>query len=168
MALRLRPLQLSDEAAFVAAQRAFEGDHFNFALDYRDGMDFGDYVEHMATLPGGSERYGAQVPAVFLVAVVDGALVGRVSIRHALNEWLAHQGGHIGYGVVPQHRGRGYATEILRQAIIVNRAHGVERNLVTCDDDNVASARTIERCGGQLDSVVTADAGKPVRRYWIE
>ena len=37
------------------------------------------------------------VPATFLVADVDGVLVGRTSIRHELDEFLAREGGHIGY-----------------------------------------------------------------------
>jgi predicted acetyltransferase len=37
-----------------------------------------------------------------------------------------------------------------------------------CDDDNVASVRVIERCGGILESVVTPEEGaRPIRRYWI-
>jgi predicted acetyltransferase len=59
------------------------------------------------------------VPATFLVAEVDRALVGRVSIRHELNAFLADVGGHIGYGVRPRYRGRGFATEILRQALVI-------------------------------------------------
>ena len=64
----------------------------------------------------------------------------------------AHEGGHIGYAVRPAHRRRGYATEILRQSLIVARAVGVDGVLVTCDDDNVGSAAVIERCGGVLES----------------
>jgi predicted acetyltransferase len=79
------------------------------------------------------------VPATFLVAVVDSGLVGRISIRHELNAFLMDFGGHIGCGVRPVHRRRGYATEMLRQALVIARAEGVDRILVTCDDDNTAS-----------------------------
>jgi predicted acetyltransferase len=99
---------------------------------------------------------------------VGGQIVGRTSIRHELNEFLARFGGHIGYGVLDAHRRRGHATEILRQSLVIARARGVDRVLVTCDDDNVGSATVIERCGGVFESVVEGLDGIPIRRYWID
>ncbi len=62
-------------------------------------------------------------------------------------------------------RRRGYATEILRQSLIVARAFGVDAALLTCDDGNVASATVIERCGGVRDPDRPGEP--PFRRYWI-
>jgi predicted acetyltransferase len=71
--------------------------------------------------------------------------------------------------VLPRFRRRGDATEILRRAITLARAHGVQRVLVCCADDNSASASVIETCGGVLESVVPmADSDAPLRRYWID
>jgi predicted acetyltransferase len=93
---------------------------------------------------------------------------GRVSIRHELNEFLTNFGGHIGYGVRPAYRRRGYASEILTQALIIARAEGIDRVLITCDQQNTASAKIIEAHGGVLEDVRPDPAGPPKRRYWIE
>ena len=63
----------------------------------------------------------------------------------------------------------GYATEILRQSLVIARSVGVDRVLVTCDDDNVGSAAVIERCGGVFESLTdNRESDTPKRRYWID
>jgi predicted acetyltransferase len=115
----------------------------------------------------GLELAPDRVAASFLVAEEDGDLVGRASIRHELNEFLVHVGGHIGFAVRPAYRRRGVGGEILRQSLIVARAHGVDAALVTCDEDNVASATVIERQGGVFQDTVLDSQGTRMRRYWI-
>lgn len=89
--------------------------------------------------------------------------VGYLAIRHALTPWLLEEGGHIGYGVRPSRRREGHATRAL--ALAVRRAAdlGIDRALLTCDEDNVASRLTIEHCGG-----VYEDSRNGKRRYWID
>ena len=167
--LRLRPLRLDDEVEFAAAHRAMEADDFEFGLGYSPGAPWAKYVERVAKQRCGIGLGPGMVPATFLVADVGGQIVGRTSIRHELNEHLTRVGGHIGYGVLAAHRRRGYATEILRQSLVIARAVGVERALVTCDEGNIGSATVIERCGGVYDSSVDiGDGSPPKRRYWID
>jgi len=167
--LRLRPLREADEQAVRAAQQELAPDAFVFALFYDEAMPWHDYLHLLARQRAGAGDLPApMVPASFLVADVAGEIVGRVSIRHELNEFLLHEGGHIGFGVRPAFRRRGYATEILRQALVVARAEGVGRVLVTCDQQNIGSAATIERCGGVLENVVVGHDGAHMRRYWID
>jgi predicted acetyltransferase len=164
--LRLRPLRPEDEEAFRAGHAAMAADGFTFGLGLVDGLDWSSYLQVLAEERSGALVPAGQVPSTFLVAVVAGQIVGRVSVRHELNEFLAREGGHIGYGVLPGHRRRGYATEILRQGLIIARAAGVDRALVTCDEDNAGSAAVIERCGGEFESLT--ETGEPrKRRYWI-
>ena len=167
-ALRLRPPRAEDEAAFAAGHRAMAAEGHTFGLGYRPGKPWDSYLRELEDHRNGRNLPAGHVPGTFLVADVAGEIVGRASIRFRLNAFLLQQGGHVGYGVLPQHRRRGYATEILRQSLVIARAAGVDRVLVTCDEDNVGSRAVIEACGGVLDSVVHLDGQPPLLRFWID
>ena len=168
--LRLRPPRRDDEQPVLAGHRQMlAADGFTFALDHEPGMPWLDYLQLLADQQRGLRLPPGHVPSTFLVAAAGGTVVGRTSIRHVLNESLVLQGGHIGYGVLPAHRRRGYATEILRQSLIIVRAIGADRVLVTCEDANIGSATVIEKCGGQLDSVIRVGTpARMIRRYWFD
>lgn len=167
--LRLRPLRTDDEAEAVRAHEELVADDFELLLGWSPERTWADLLEQHERERLGLDLPAGRVPAVFLVAEVDGEIVGRTSIRFALNDWLAAYGGHVGYGVRPAHRRRGHATEILRQSLVLARAGGVDRVLVTCDDDNVGSSAVIERCGGVLEGLVDEPGqAVPKRRYWID
>jgi predicted acetyltransferase len=166
----LRRAGPEDETEVLAAYRATASDYPEFLHYYQDAMTFARYLEVLDEQERGVGLPPLHVPTTFLFAFVDGRVVGRASIRHFLNEILLRVNGHIGYVVVPEFRRRGYATEILRQSLeVVRDRFGVGRALVTCDDDNVGSIRTIEKNGGVLENVLYDPARpKPKRRYWIE
>ena len=166
--LRLRALRTSDEQVFSQAHQELAAEGFEFGIHYRPGMPWDDYLRAVSDQALGLNLPQGWVRNTRLVADVGGTLVGRTSIRHELNEFLISYGGHIGYAVVPDQRRRGYATEILRQSIDIARTLGIDRVLVTCDDSNTGSVKTIEACGGQLENVVALPpADTPRRRYWI-
>lgn len=166
--LRLRPLVPHDENAALAAHDALAQDNFTFLLDYIPGELWETYLHRLSEQRRGLDLPEDRVPATFLVATIGGRLVGRISIRHTLNDYLAIYGGHIGYCVVPECRRRGHAEEMLRQGLIVARSLGVESVLATCDEDNIGSARVLEKNGGVLESVIEQPCRTiPLRRYWI-
>ena len=95
-------------------------------------------------------------------------LVGVIDIRHRLNDHLLVTGGHIGYSVRKSERRKGYAKEMLRQALLFCREEcKLNRCLLTCNSENIASSRTIEANGGVLENMVS-DGKRMVKRYWIE
>jgi predicted acetyltransferase len=159
-----------EEDEFLRAHRATSPDYPSFLHYYEEGMSFRRYLEVLAEQARGINVPSGHVPTTFLFAFIPGAIVGRVSVRHRLNPRLERTGGHIGYVVVPEFRRRGYATTMLDMAIQIADAElGLRRVLVTCDDDNIASRKTIERCGGVLENIVAGpDLEIPKRRYWIE
>jgi len=167
MALLLRSFGIEDEEAAVTAHRGFVPDDFPFLLGYRDGMEWEEWILDTERNRAGVDLPADRVRAAFLAAVVDGQLVGRVSVRFELNEWLAREGGHIGFGVLPAYRRHGYATEILGQAVALGRQEGISRLLVVCNEDNLGSATVIERCGGIFEGPAIGEDGKAIRRYWI-
>lgn len=163
----LRRPTAADEDAVAAAQAELAEDGFDFAL--RDaGESFDGWLAAMDRQARGVDLPEGRVAATFLLAEHDGQVVGRVSIRHALTPFLLLEGGHIGYGVRPAWRRRGFATSILRQSLLLTDELGIDRVLVTCDDDNVASAAVIEAAGGALEDVRTGHDGTAKRRYWID
>ena len=107
-----------------------------------------------------------RVHATYWWIVEDDTYLGAINLRHRLNETLLHAGGHIGYGLRPSARGRHLAFWAVGEVLPVARAKGLDRVLVTCHDDNLASARTIERSGGILENVAETEYGL-TRRYWI-
>lgn len=167
--LRLRPLTGSDEEQALQAHQELLAENFQFLLGLEVGEPWSDYLRRVDDIRRGVNLPVGLVPATFLVAEVERQIVGRVSLRHELNAFLAEVGGHIGYAVRPAFRRRGYATGMLRQSLPIATSLGITRLLVTCDDDNVASATVIERCGGVLENVVTGTTdGVLKRRYWID
>ncbi len=163
----LRRLTESDEPQALLAHRELAVEDFTMLLGWSPERTWPQYLRLLQQHRHGLELEPGHVPATFLIAGVGEDLVGRVSIRHELNDFLVEFGGHVGYAVQPQFRRRGHATEILRQALIIGRSEGVERVLVTCDDDNAASQRAIERCGGVLEDVRLTANGRRTKRYWI-
>lgn len=159
--LTLRPLEGDDEPAVRAMQAELEADGFDALLGEAD-QDFTGVREAFAREARGDvgPRW---VPASFLVGVDEaGDVVGRVSIRWELNAFLAHENGHVGYAVRPGFRRRGHATRLLRGALALLHACGVETALVTCGEANAGSAAAILACGGVLrDSVAAWPDGTP-------
>ncbi|WP_228266152.1 GNAT family N-acetyltransferase [Microlunatus elymi] len=142
-----------------AASYLFTGDESTLA----DPDVFADYVamlraDELETSP----RPDLYVPGTNLWWVEGDRFIGRLAIRHRLNERLRTGGGHIGYWIRPSERRRGHAGAAFRAAL--PRAHrlGIDPALVSCDADNVGSRKIIESTGG----VFERQLGE-LRLYWV-
>lgn len=128
-----------------------------------------DYETYLEALQIRESGDGKWVPSTnyFLVGYND-RILAMVDIRHDLTDYLHNVGGHIGYGVRPAERRKGYATWILAEALKKCGELGIDRVLVTCNEDNIGSAKTIEKNGGIEDKSFIEEDGTVVRRFWIE
>lgn len=130
---------------------------------WREPAGFQAFLDDLAAeADPAAPRPPDRVPSAQLWWADGEEYVGRMSIRHELNDWLQRVGGHIGYDVRPSRRREGHATAMLAAALPLARELGIDRALVTCDLDNHASRRTIERNGGVLE-----DERDGKLRYWI-
>ncbi len=149
-------------------------------LDCGDSMDGTDglrltenpeeWVEHCRLSKNRENVPEGRVPATQYIFVreEDGKIVGMLQIRHFLNGYLERFGGHIGYSVAPSERRRGYASQMLGEALPRCRELGIGKVLVTCIDSNVGSRKTILANGGIYESTVyEPDEKVYLERYWI-
>ncbi len=98
----------------------------------------------------------------------EARVLGTSRLRHALTERLRLMGGHIGYGIRPGEWGKGYGTQILALTLREARTVGLSRVLLTCDVDNIASMRIIEKNGGvREDTIIPPNYDREIARYWI-
>ena len=93
-------------------------------------------------------------------------IVGIINARHELNDYLLNFGGHIGYSVRKSERRKGYAKKMLNYTSEFLFSLGLEKILITCDKNNIASKRTIEACGGILENEIIEES-RTTLRYWI-
>lgn len=130
--------------------------------------DYRDFDRYLAQLEV-KEAAGGLVPDSVFFCLDDDTnrFVGAVNIRHRLSAALLRSGGHIGDGVRPSERRKGVATRMIAMALEECRRLGIERVLMVCDKDNIASARSIQKNGGVLENELD-DGGTMIQRYWID
>lgn len=131
--------------------------------------DFNHFDYYLENLEIKEETDDGRVPdtTLFCLDTDRNIFVGAVNIRHYLNEGLLRTGGHIGDGIRPSERRKGYATAMLKLALIECKKMGIDRVLMSCDKSNIGSAKSIINVGGVLENEVEEN-GKIVQRYWIQ
>ncbi len=150
-------------------------------LDCGDSMDGTDglrriedpekWIKHSILSKDPDHVPEGRVPATQYIFVreEDNQIVGMLQIRHYFNAYLEKYGGHIGYSVAPSERRRGYASQMLKQALPKCKELGIDKVLITCIADNIGSRKTILANGGVYESTVyEPDEKIHLERYWID
>jgi len=108
-----------------------------------------------------------QSSTFFAIRKSDDEIIGMVDIRHELNDFLKSYGGHLGIGIRPKERNKGYAKEITKLAIQYCKEIGLTKIMVACYKDNVKSRNVILDCGGILEKEFIHSDKKVVQVFWI-
>lgn len=170
-----------NQLKLVKPQLELENEYLSFYNDWKEsGEDMVPWViekdpnhfEDMLTFLSDHEN-GVNIPAGW---VSDSTLwlinehnrvLGAVNIRHRLTPFLLESAGHIGYGIRPSDRRKGYATKLLELALIEAKKLGIDQVLVVCDADNIGSEKTIIKNGGKYYKDFVEENGNIVKRFWI-
>lgn len=166
----------SKEHGELALEYIKEFTDYGSAINGTGGLDENttDYDEWLVT----AENFhkGINMPEGFVPGSTyfafrksDGRMIGTINIRHALNDYLLKEGGHIGYSVRPTERKKGYASLIMNLALATCLELGLDKLLLTCDKKNVGSAGVIKNNFGILENEITdEETGEITQRYWID
>lgn len=141
-------------------------DHSPWKIWANDFHDFDYYLKNLDTKEG-AENGRVPDTTLFCLDKDRNIFVGAVNIRHYLNDELLRSGGHIGDGIRPGERRKGYATAMIALALDECRKLGISKVLMCCDKDNIGSAKSIIKNGGVLENEVEKD-GQIEQRYWIQ
>lgn len=168
--LELIELSAPYKESFLEGLREFQADGQLLYLNLESiSADFDAFVRNLQDHKDRAKIPPERVPDTDYWLYEGDTLIGHLSLRHELNDYLKRIGGHIGYQIRPSKRRMGYGKEILRLGLQKARAIGLRRVLVTCDETNIGSKKIIESNGGQLENAIFIE-GEPVRklRYWID
>ncbi len=133
------------------------------------GTPFGEIHETLHHWAKGEALPNGWVPNTTWFWLSAGVIKGVINLRHRLTPALEAFGGHVGYSVAPSHRRQGISTAMLGAVLPHCKAMGIERVLVSCDEQNIGSVRTIEANGGVLDREEWDEAAQRTSRfYWID
>ncbi|HDR7388744.1 GNAT family N-acetyltransferase [Bacillus toyonensis] len=135
----------------------------------KDPSNFPAMIQELLDAHNGVNLPESWVPdSTYWLVTDENKIVGVVNIRHSLTEHLFNTGGHVGYGIRPSERRKGYATKLLELSLEKTKELNIEKVLIVCDEVNTGSEKTILHNGGLRDDDFIEEDGNIVRRYWIE
>ncbi len=171
MNLFLSKLTLDDEQEFIAFYKEFM--EYGGAIYPGILTKFnGNYIEYLERIEKNSDPLSQPEWRIsddtYILKNKDGRIYGMSSLRHGLNDGLMARGGHIGYGIRPTERKKGFGTKQLQLLLPKCKELGIEKVLITCDKENIASANIIKNNGGIMENEIVDEDGTIIQRYWID
>jgi len=171
----------SDMAEWILARptKADEQDALRYIAEYGPlpimggaslgEMPYDEWLGQIDRYEKGEELPEGHVPAsiFFLKNTGEERIYGTISIRRGMTEKLRDRAGQIGYSIRPSGRRGGLGSVQLGLAVEKCREYGMKKVLVTCLEENKASAATILSQGGVEDAHFTDANGRTYRRFWI-
>lgn len=161
--ITLKTPTLSDQNLYeelIRRWKTYEGEEISYSMN-PENKPFSEVLSDFHCLPEG------WVPAVYYFIMESGRMVGLCNLRYGDNPYILNFAGHIGYGIAPWERRKGYATRALFLLKEEARKKGMQKVLLTCDDTNEGSRRTILANSGLYEKTeVTYGVAKEF--YWIE
>ena len=138
-------------------------------LEFTSNISYEDWLKNRNDEYKGIDLKYGRVPSSSYFLMEDERIIGYISIRHNINTiFLSTCGGHIGYGIRPSERRKGYATKMLEMALTKCDELGLEKVMVSCKESNIGSAKTIENNGGILrDVFYIPEENSNIKKYWI-
>ena len=104
-----------------------------------------------------------------LIRENDNKIVGTINVRWNLNEAMLRFGGHIGYGIRPTERRKGYNKINLYLGMLEAKKVGLEKVMLDCDVNNLGSDKTLKAWGGKLERTeVDPSDGILTNVYWFD
>lgn len=135
----------------------------------KDPTNFANMLQFLDNNKNGINLRTGWVPdSTYWLTNEENRILGVVNIRHELTDFLLTRGGHIGYGIRPSERKKGYATKLLALALERTKKLGIKKVLVVCDEWNIGSYKTIKNNGGIEESDFVEENGNVIKRFWIE
>ncbi|MBS4174592.1 GNAT family N-acetyltransferase [Bacillus sp. FJAT-49736] len=173
---------MSNEVTLIKPTSEIKNEYLSFYQEWKDSgenmvpwviskdpSDFNAMVQSLIDAEKGENLPANWVPdSTYWLVDKNNRVIGVVNIRHDLTEKLFRIGGHIGYGIRPTERRKGYATKLLALSLEKVKELSITKVLITCDENNIGSAKTILNNGGIEDSSFEEEDGNIVRRFWVE
>jgi predicted acetyltransferase len=129
--------------------------------------NFDEWLELVLSIEKDKLRNNVHASTFFSMRKTDCKIIGSIQLRHSLTPELEMHGGHIGYGIRPTERRKGYGRQQL--LLVLNEAYNmkISKVMIICDKDNVPSAKTALSCGGILTNENIYE-GILQQIYWID